>query len=240
MDQTALRDRIIGKAVDFGADDAGVCRASDLLDGPTHRKFLLPEGIERHHSILVFGLNHPAREPELDHFIKKAGFRYGNSEGNRRLMNISRRLGQWLMEEKIASRDLHYYVERGGVFLKGAAVLAGLGVIGVNNLLIHPGYGARIRFRAHLIDAPLPPSAPLDFEPCSGCLRPCLDACPEAALDENGYLADRCQDRMDRDLEEGTVVSAAKGQPAGRVVRYCRVCEMACSYTGMLEEGKRI
>ena len=102
----------------------------------------------------MIGLSHPSDQPELDYFVRKDGFRYGNSEGNRRLMDISRRLGDWFEEEGIQSRDLHYYVERGGVFLKGAAVLAGLGTVGLNNMLINPDYGARIRFRAHLIDAP--------------------------------------------------------------------------------------
>jgi epoxyqueuosine reductase len=236
MVPAALKDRIILKSLELGADDAGVCRAAELLTGPTHGKFPLPEGIEKHHSILVLALNHSPDEPELDYFIKRDGAPYGNSEGNRRLMDISGRIGQWMKNQGIESRDLHYYVERGGVFLKGAAVLAGLGAIGVNNLLIHPGYGARIRFRAHLVDAPLAPSEPLDFAPCRDCDRPCLAACPEDAFDKNGYVPDRCQDRMDRDLEQGVAVPADNKRPAGREARYCRACEMACSYRGSKEE----
>ena len=148
MNPTVFKDNVIEKALEFGADDAGVCLAADLLGGPTHRRFPLPEGINMDHAVLVVALSHPVEEPQLDYFIRREGYRFGNSEGNRRLMDISSHLGQWLAEEGISSRDLHYYVEMGGVFLKGAAVLAGLGCIGVNNLFIHPGYGPRIRFRA--------------------------------------------------------------------------------------------
>lgn len=237
MDPIALRDKIVEKAREFGADDAGVCLAADLLEGPTHQKFALPEGVKKDHFILVFGLNHPEDQPALDHFIKKSGFRFGNSEGNRRLMKISDLLGQWFLEEKIASRDLHYYVERGGVFLKGAAVLAGLGTIGLNNLLIHPGYSTRIRFRARLIDIPLAASEPLVFKPCEGCERPCLDSCPERAFGKYGYDTLKCQVRLDRDFEEGFPVYASDGSVTAVEAHCCRICEFACSYKGTMERN---
>jgi epoxyqueuosine reductase len=235
MDTAVLRDQIILKTINFGADAAGVCLVTDLLSGPTHRKFPLPDGIEKHHAILVFALVHPPDRPELDYYIRKDGFRFGNSRGNIQLMDISENIHQWLSSEGFISRDLHYYVERGGVFLKGAAVLAGLGTIGVNNLLIHPEYGARIRFRAHLVDTPLVPSEPLDFDPCSGCYRPCLDACPEEGLNDSGYLTDRCQNRLDRDFDEGVDLPAVGGNPPAVEIHCCRACEFACSYIGTLE-----
>lgn len=240
MDTAALRDRVIRNTKDFGADDAGVCLAADLLGSRTHLRFPLPEGIEDHHSILVLALNHPPDEPALDYFVKRDGARFGNSEGNRHLMDISDRVGRWLSDEGIASRDLHYYVEWGGVFLKEAAVLAGMGTIGMNNLLIHPGYGPRIRLRAHLVETPLAPSAPLDFDPCSGCHQPCLDVCPEAALDHAGYLTDRCQARSDHDIAEAVILSVDEGKPTTRESHACRVCELSCSYTGTLEAKKQL
>ena len=235
MDAVTLRDRVIQKALELGVDDAGVCAASDLLAGPTHRMFPLPQGIGDHHGILVIALSHPPEEPVLDYFVRKRGALLGNSEGNRRLQDVSGRLGRWLEEEGIASRDLHYYVERGGVFLKGAAVLAGLGVIGMNNLLIHPGYGPRIRFRALLVEAPLAPSLALDFSPCSECARPCLSVCPQKALNVEGYCQDRCQQRLDREIAQAPVLPGADGKPPVKEVRFCRRCEFACSYIGSKE-----
>ncbi len=236
MDPAALRDRIVSKAIEFGADDAGVCMAGELLAGPSHRMFTLPDGIADHDAILVIALSHPPDKPELDYFIRKEGYRFGNSEGNRRLMSISDLIGRWLQGEGIPSGDLHYYVERGGVFLKGAAVLAGLGVIGMNNLFIHPGYGPRIRLRAHLVKAPLALSPPVDFDPCTGCQRPCLDVCPEDAFDHTGYLTDRCQIRLDMDFEEGLFLPAEGQNPAAREAHCCRECELACCYIGTMEK----
>lgn len=236
MDPTTLRDRIIQKTLQFGADDVGVCLAADLLDGPTHRKFPLPEGIKKHHSILVIALSHPPGKPELDYYVKRESARFGNSQGNRELMNISGRIGSWLTQEGITSNDLHYYVERGGVFLKGAAFLAGLGTIGINNLFIHPDYGARIRFRAHLVEVPIAPSIPLDFEPCKDCLKPCLEACPAKALDGKGYHHDGCQKYMDRAFAETPILPADDGH-GQREIHCCRICEFACSFVGAMEHN---
>lgn len=43
-------------------------------------------------------------------------------------------------------------IESGGIFMKDAAVLAGLGTIGKSNLVITPKYGSRIRWRVLLLD----------------------------------------------------------------------------------------
>jgi len=235
MSRTDLRDQIICKAGEFGADDAGVCLASELLSGPAHSGSDLPGDVDDRHSVLVIALSHPPDQPELDYFIRKDGFRFGNSKGNRRLMDISDRVGRWLKVEGIASRDLHYYVEHGGVFLKDAAVLAGLGTVGKNNLLIHPGFGPRVRFRAHLVGASLTPSTPLEFDPCLDCRKPCLGVCPEKALDHRGYWTEKCQVRLDREFEEGVLRPAEGENPPAREARYCRECELACSYTGSYE-----
>ncbi len=44
----------------------------------------------------------------------------------------------------------------GGIYLKGAACLAGIGVMGRNNLVIVPGYGPGVRFRAIRVDLAVP------------------------------------------------------------------------------------
>jgi len=235
INNTDQREKIIQKAIELGADDAGVCLAAELLEVSTHRKFSLPEGIKKQHAIIVIALNHPAGRLELDYFLKHEGFRFGNSEGNRLLKSISDSLGQWLSKEGLVSRDLHYYVEMGGVFLKEAAVLAGLGFIGKNNLLIHPGYGARIRFRAHLVETPFTPSTPLDFDPCRECEQPCLDVCPAKALDKEGYHHDTCLVYMDRQAAESPLMPSGHNGHVLREVRSCRICEFACSYQGTLE-----
>ena len=66
---------------------------------------------------------------------------------------------------------------------KKAACLAGMGVIGRNNLFLHREHGPRVRLATLFTDFPLPcpEAAPLQLNPCSGCLA-CVRACPAGAL----------------------------------------------------------
>ncbi len=87
-------------------------------------------------SVLVIGLSHPEGKPELDWWD-------GNgTPGNRLMVDIMRQTRQQIEEKlKLRTHILHYYIEKRGVFLKDAAVLAGLGCIGKNNLLVSKVYG---------------------------------------------------------------------------------------------------
>jgi len=64
-----------------------------------------------------------------------------------------------------------------------AAALAGLATIGVNGCPLTPEYGVRQRFVAVVTDLRLPGDMLLDTPaPCADCDRPCVEACPTAAL----------------------------------------------------------
>ncbi|HDZ61748.1 MAG TPA: epoxyqueuosine reductase, partial [Nitrospirae bacterium] len=65
---------------------------------------------------------------------------------------------------------------------KMAAVRAGLGWIGRNNLLVHPDLGSKIRLATVLTDMPLEMDSPVERD-CSGCKR-CIEACPVSAIGE--------------------------------------------------------
>ena len=176
-------------------------------------------------SLLVLAMHHPEDMPELDWFDR------GNTSGNRRLTTISNKLVRWLFETHgIAAQALPYQVEKGGVFLKDAACLAGLGIIGVNNLLITPRWGPRIRLRSVLIQEHLPPTSPLrDFNPCHGCTMPCRAACPEDALSENGYHRPSCMRQLESDREHQIESGSGSGDGSPhRVTAWCRRCEWAC------------
>jgi epoxyqueuosine reductase QueG len=60
---------------------------------------------------------------------------------------------------------------------------AGLGRRGRNNLLVHPVYGARVRYVSVLTDAPLEAGKPDDSD-CGDC-RECVKACPVGAIHES-------------------------------------------------------
>jgi epoxyqueuosine reductase len=102
--------------------------------------------------------------------------------GNRILIQINNELSHWVEEKlDIKTHKLPYHVEKGGIFLKDSAVMAGLGCMGKNNLLVTPEFGPRIRLRAMVLEAEVEPTGPVQFDPCDGCKEPCRHACPQKA-----------------------------------------------------------
>lgn len=72
---------------------------------------------------------------------------------------------------------------RGILSLKHAAVLAGLGAIGKNTLLVNSKYGNMIWLSAVLVDALLEPDPFATYNLCPEKCQICLDSCPVQALD---------------------------------------------------------
>jgi epoxyqueuosine reductase len=223
----ALSDKLITKAMDLGATVAGLANMGDLLSYSTHNGFPIIRQADEQDSVLVLGLDHPPSRPELDWFIGRGG-----TEGNRILMRINANLRAWLQGNYgIRSQDLHYYAEKGGVFLKDAAVLAGLGVVGVNNMLLVPRYGPNLRFRALLVNALLPSATRPDHSPCDGCDQPCLHVCPEGALAEGFFDREACLRHMAKD-GAGDLMMDVSSVEVKDSFGFCRMCELACPLSG--------
>jgi len=232
---------IVAKAREFGAALVGIARVDDLKRSsvyevydrsPYYDGYTGVEWPDDARSVLVLALGHPPSEPELDWWGDAIP---GRTPGNRLLMNISKKLRLWLREDLgIGARSLPYPVEVGGVFLKDAAALAGLGAIGKNNLLITPELGTFHRLRALFLDVELEPTGPIDFDPCNGCDMPCFRSCPRKAFRSGAYETTLCklemeQNKADAVVVEGPVVGI---DDACEVVKYCRNCEYACPVFG--------
>lgn len=215
-------------------DYAGIGTEKDDDALPDNRLFTWPDFVR---SILVIGFSHPEDKPELDWWDGKG------TPGNRILMDIIKRTSRDIESKiKVKTQKLHYYVEKGGIFLKDAAVLAGFGCIGKNNMLVTPSYGPRIRLRALFLDAGIDPAGPVDFDPCADCKVYCRKVCPENAMDKevpmfrsidfSGELPSRdgtydrelCNERMEKDIAESAMNSHGKQS----VTKYCRKCEFVC------------
>jgi epoxyqueuosine reductase len=142
MAQTKISKALLQKAVEFGASLAGLASVQDLKESPTYGiydkhpyydGYTGVEWPEQAKTVLVLALEHPSDKPELDWWSEAIP---GRTPGNRILMKVSKKLIKWLKEEyDINAEPLPYPIEKGGIFLKDAAVLAGLGIIGKNNLL---------------------------------------------------------------------------------------------------------
>ena len=70
---------------------------------------------------------------------------------------------------------------------KHAAAEAGLGIIGKSTLLVTPELGPRLRLISVVTQAPLESDPKLGRNLCRGCFR-CVEACPAAAISEEGQI----------------------------------------------------
>mgnify|MGYP006289941615 CR=1 FL=1 len=228
----------------MGAAIAGVASVLSLKGSPSHR--IYPEigmNLQVHWqyaqdddqvdeigwpsdavSAVVIGVPHNAEKPELDWYDGKG------TPGNRILIQINKDLSRWIEKTySIKTYTLPYFVEKGGIFLKDAAVMAGLGCIGKNNLLVTPEYGPRIRFRALLLDYEAETTGPIVFNPCEGCDQPCRKACPVQAFEKPIYPVDAlgqsslpgtdgtydrvtCNTKMEQDIEQAVAMKPASAE----------------------------
>ncbi len=227
MDPAIPFEKIAAQAISIGASLAGAAHVATLLDSPSHQFHPVDQRVREARSVIVLALSHADGQPKMDWWDN----RKGGTPGNRLLMDINRSLIKWLKKEYAAEAyGLPYQAVRKGIFLKDAAVLAGLGVMGKNNLLITPQYGPRVRLRALLLNLPLQCTGPLDgFAPCDGCDGPCMQACPREAFHGGSYQRNRCRLQMKKD-ESAQIVIEQPGVWISAQIRiaYCRLCELAC------------
>jgi epoxyqueuosine reductase len=219
-----------------GAGAGGAAAGSD--ESPAAAPPRWPEGAR---SVLVVALAHPDDKPELDWW-----FGHRDPPGNRILAGIVGRLCEWLAASgEIRTVHLPYQIEKGGIYLKDAGVLAGLGCIGRNNLLVTPEYGPRVRLRALTLDRRLPPSGPIRFDPCRACDDRCRRACPQDAFGRppltaaargrrrlpvrtGAYERAACNRQMEMDAAAALAKTVAGFDEALQMIRYCRRCELSC------------
>ncbi|SHO46807.1 epoxyqueuosine reductase [Desulfopila aestuarii] len=234
VSNSELTEKIIKKAKSLGASIAGVASVESLKNSPSHMIYPkiglnlnenFHDSKEGSHaqdvfwpesavSVVVIGIEHNPKEPELDWWDGKG------TPGNRILIKVNNALSDWIENTLlITTHKLPYFVEKGGIFLKDAAVHAGLGCIGKNNLVVTPEYGPRIRFRALLLDKEASPTVSTQFNPCEKCEQPCRKACPVKAFQHTLYSPDtlgqhilpgingtydrvRCNIKMEKDIDE--------------------------------------
>jgi epoxyqueuosine reductase len=228
---------IVDKAIEFGASLAGLTPSEALKASPSYQMYDRSPYYEGYAgvtwpsealSVLVLALQHDPAEPGLDWWSDQIP---GRTPGNRLLMKFSRRIKNWLAESlDIKAVPLAYSIEDGGIFLKDAAALAGLGLIGKHNLFISPKYGTRVRLRGLFLDKELPPTKGAVFTPCDDCSRPCHQVCPENAFRNGRYDVALCEREMQKNRHKLITVEGAEVRMDERceVVQFCRACELAC------------
>lgn len=219
-------DIIIAAVCRHGASAAGVLPMATLLETPSLSGQRHPNWPKWAASALVFGLDHPPDNLPLDYWGGKFG-----TLGNRHLIDIGDRMIDWLRADcGVRAHNLPYPPHAGGIFLKEAAVKAGLGVIGKNNLLVSPRFGPRLRLRALFLDLPVDMPLPeAGFDPCGSCDAPCLSHCPQEAFRDGRYTVERCRRQMRIDQRRREPATNENLGVAGKYLKQvCRVCELSC------------
>jgi epoxyqueuosine reductase len=102
--------------------------------------------------------------------------------------------------------------------LRHAGQLAGLGILGRNNLLINPDLGNMVYIGAILTDFELEPDPLIENIACPVKCRICLDSCPQNALDGRTVNQKLCRE-----------VSGLKND-RGFDIYGCNVCRKVCLY----------
>lgn len=249
-------------ARELGADLAGLVSVEDLKNAPSftfapkmpnagegvgtreNELGLKPGEVkwpDNAKTVLVIAVEHPAESPELDWWYGRV-----DPPGNRVLAKTVRELCEWVPKKfDMEVFHLPYHVEKGGIYLKDAAVLAGLGCLGRHNILVTPEYGSHVRLRAMTLSESLPSTGPSGFNPCKGCEEYCRKACPQGSFDEKLYQADdydqeilpswdgtfsrpNCLVQMDVDNDVAKEQDVDGFDKPVKIIKYCRNCEMAC------------
>ncbi|MGB9927524.1 MAG: 4Fe-4S binding protein [Methanosarcina sp.] len=99
-----------------------------------------------------------------------------------------------------------------------AALLAGLGTFGVNNTVLTPEYGPRVRFSSILTTAELPQDQMLETQLCTRCMR-CVKMCPTNALNKEDYPGG---------LTDKKMCSSYSAELNKRYISPCGICIKVC------------
>ena len=220
----AIIDRALAMSHALGATVAATVPAVCLKDSPSALAAGQPSFQPESGTILVLGLYHDPAIPELDWWEEGR-----STPGDRLLHHITTELAGWFnITANAKACDIPYQISDGGIYLKDAAVLAGLGIIGRNNLVLVPGFGPRIRFRALWVDLEMA-QQPLqeDYHPCQDCGAPCHIQCPCNAFASGNYLREQCHKRIDADKIIAQKKKASDTSSASAIT-HCRVCEIVC------------
>ena len=135
-----------------------------------------------------------------------------------------------------AVAGLGYEIIRGVILPeRAAAIRAGLGVHGLNGLMITPDHGSFVSIHVVLVHAAPPDDArgpEYDLSPgCGGC-GDCIKACPTGAISENGVDTQKC---LRNYMSVPQFMPEEYYPKMGRRILGCDTCQIACPKNAELE-----
>jgi epoxyqueuosine reductase len=189
MDAQQKKERVKGFARDLGVDDVGVAETSSY-ESP--RSPVLKSIFPGVASLVVMAYKELATCESENMQIAMNGrldlMEFSRSCNYKMARFLDREFGAKAMTVPISypllmSRETQGSI--GDVSTRHAALAAGLGTFGRNNLILHPDFGSRVLFTIVLTDLALPGDPPLTDRLCDDC-NECVESCPGGALDVEG------------------------------------------------------
>jgi epoxyqueuosine reductase len=139
-----------------------------------------------------------------------------------------------MIKNSIPGAEGRAFVDSAPVMEKALAMRAGLGKQGRNSLLIIEGGGSFFFLGELILNVPALYDKPISFDPCSGCSL-CVDACPTAAINEDGFLmAGRCISYLT--VEHRGEIAAEFTGKLNNMVFGCDLCQEVCPHNSSSRE----
>jgi len=179
-------------------------------------------------SVIVLATDYPADPPAEPEPGRGRVARYARGDDYHDLLRErSNVLGAWL-EARVPGCRTRGVVDSAPLAERDYGLLAGLGWIGKNTMLIDPRAGSYFFLTAILTDLDLPADVPLQTDHCGTCTA-CLDACPTGAFVEPRVLdATKCISTLTIEDHESVPASLRAGM--GDWVFGCDVCQEVCPW----------
>jgi epoxyqueuosine reductase QueG len=178
--------------INLGADVCGIAAADSFTEAPEGFR---PSDIYANcRSVIVFGKAMPKGTVKVSPRIIYQHFNSLNAaELDRITYNASVEIERQFncIAVPVPSDGPYEYWDaektegRGIISMKHAAVLAGIGTLGKNTLLMNDKYGNMLNIGAVLTDLSLQPDPPAEKICLKGC-RKCIESCPACAISDNG------------------------------------------------------
>lgn len=206
----------------MGADLCGIAPAGRFAQAPEGFR---PQDIwEDARSVLVFACRLPLGCLEADSCIP---YTHVNSVVTQEVDQLTQKISLWLEAQgcravPIPSDDPYEYWDkeksygRAILSLRHAGHLAGLGIIGRNNLLVNNQYGNMIQLGAILLDREMEGDPLAEYQGCPPGCRLCIQRCPQKALDGSTVDQSLCRP-----------VSNFRNEK-GYVLKKCFLCRQVC------------